>query len=68
MVKKSVYLFYIILALTLIIFGSLALALFKINIIEGADASIKNADEFSIGMKIDLNNKKGRIVPYPLGS
>ena len=68
MAKKSAYLFYIILALSLIIFGTLSLTFFKINIIEGADASSKNTDEFSIGMKIDLNSKKGKIVPYPLGS
>jgi hypothetical protein len=68
MAKKSAYLFYIILALSLIIFGTLSLTFFKINIIEAADVSSKNADEFSIGLKIDLNSKKGKIVPYPLGS
>ena len=68
MAKKSAYLFYIILALSLIIFGTLSLTFLKINIIEGLDESSKNTDEFSIGLKIDLNNKKGRIVPYPLGS
>jgi hypothetical protein len=68
MAKKSAYLFYIILALSLIIFGTLSLTFLKINIIEGVDESSKNTDEFSIGLKIDLNNKKGRIVPYPLGS
>jgi len=68
MAKKSAYLFYIILALSLIIFGTLSLTFFKINIIEGANTSSKNTDEFSIGIKIDLNSKKGKIVPYPLGS
>jgi len=68
MAKKSEYLFYIILALSLIIFGTLSLTFFKINIIEGANATSNNTDEFSVGLKIDLNNKKGRIVPYPLGS
>jgi len=65
MARKSAYLFYIILALSLIIFGSLSLTLFKINIIEGATTS--NTDEFSVAMNINLNSSKGKIVPYPKG-
>ena len=68
MAKKSAYLFYIILALSLIIFGCLSLTLFKINIIESATGTGDNTDEFAVAMNITLNGSKGKIVPYPLGS
>jgi hypothetical protein len=68
MAKKSTYLFYIILALSLIIFGCLSLTFFKINIIEGASSTSNNADDFSVAMNITLNSSKGKIVPYPIGS
>jgi hypothetical protein len=68
MAKKSVYLFYIILALTLIIFGCLCLTFLKIRIIEGATATGNNTDEFDITMNIILSDNRGKIVPHPLGS
>jgi hypothetical protein len=68
MAKKSAYLFYFILALSLIIFGSLSLTFFKINIIEAATSTNNDADDFAVAMNIKLNSSKGKIVPYPLGS
>ena len=66
MAKKNIYFFYIILGLSLIIFASLSLTFFKIRIIEGAED--RSADDFKIALKINLSDKNGRIVPYPLGS
>ena len=66
MAKKSAYLFYIIVALSLLIFLSFLISYFNIKIFEGATS--KNQDDFSVNMNIKLNNSKGKIVPYPLGS
>jgi len=68
MAKKSAYLFYFILALSLIIFGCLSLTFFKIKIIEPATSTNNSADDFAVSMNIKLNSSKGKIVPYPLGS
>jgi hypothetical protein len=66
MAKKNAYIFYIILGLSLIIFASLSLTFFKIRIIEGSQD--RNADDFKVSLKINLSDKNGRVVPYPLGS